>query len=354
MAVEGAIPMTAATFKAAVQSAKGTAASTKFICALATASGLGIEWDKTGDTPEHGCGTNDRPTRKKSIARRTSYMANGRIDGKLYSRMLPILLAGAGFEISTADNTTHYTHTCTLAGFDDVNWITVLRKLGTRELRAVDCKLTSLELGGDANGLTLAGRINGLTTGDSAGTESSTNEMAQELVASAGSISVQWDPDDSATEIAVIGSSNDAFENRLTIDNPVDTNQQTMFSFGRADLPPTGLGITGRIGGVDIDWETYDRIVRGAAAGTSPSASQAIAAIDYTYATLANISGAAVPYSVQVEIPYVEIELDPAGFEGAGADLVRWAFTYEMADDKSLLDTTEPITITVVNDVAAY
>ncbi|MCB0073854.1 MAG: hypothetical protein KDE20_20440, partial [Caldilineaceae bacterium] len=119
-------------------------------------------------------------------------------------------------------------------------------------------------------------------------------------------------------------------------------------------LPPTGLGITGRIGGVDIDWETYDRIVRGAAAGTSPSASQAIAAIDYTYATLANISGAAVPYSVQVEIPYVEIELDPAGFEGAGADLVRWAFTYEMADDKSLLDTTEPITITVVNDVAAY
>ena len=66
------------------------------------------------------------------------------------------------------------------------------------------------------------------------------------------------------------------------------------------------------------------------------------------------ISGAAVPYSVQVEIPYVEIELDPAGFEGAGADLVRWAFTYEMADDKSLLDATEPITITVVNDVAAY
>ncbi len=75
MAVEGAIPMTAATFKAAVQASKGTAATTKFICALATASGLGIDWDKTGDTPEHGCGTNDRPTRKKSIARRTSYMA---------------------------------------------------------------------------------------------------------------------------------------------------------------------------------------------------------------------------------------------------------------------------------------
>lgn len=354
MAVEGAIPMTAATFKAAVQASKGTAATTKFICALATGSGLGIEWDKTSDTPEHGCGTNDRPTRKKSVARRTSYMATGRIDGKLYARILPILLAGAGFKISTADNTTHYTHTCTLAGFDEVKWLTVLRKLGTRELRAVDCKLTNLELGGDSNGLTVGGRINGLSTGDSAGTETSTNEMAQELVASAGSISVQWDPDDSATEIAVIGSSNDAFENRLTIDNPVDTNQQTMFAFGRADLPPTGLGVTGRIGGVDIDWETYDRIVRGAAAGTSPSASQAIAAIDYTYATLANISGAAVPYSIQTVIPYVEIELDPAGFEGSGADLVRWAFTYEMADDKTLLGSTEPITITVINDVSAY
>ena len=210
-------------------------------------------------------------------------------------------------------------------------------------------RATQLTFNADQNGLTLDATFAGLVLGNAAGTETHTAETSWELLPSAGSISIQLDPDGTPVEIANIGTAQLARSLSFTIDNPLDEAQQTLFAFGRADLPPQGLGISGTVGGLDVDWAVYNQIVNGAAAGTAPSANTAIASIDLTFESPENISGAAVPYSMALSIPYIQINLDDSNFQASGDNLISWTFNWEMIDM-----STTPATFTIANDHASY
>lgn len=350
MAVEGNIPSTTALFKIGLQSAKGTPATTSFLCPTVTDSYLRPAFDVIDKGPEHGCNvTADRATARRSESRRSSYMVQAGLTMAGYPRAIPALLAALGFAINTTDNTTHYTHAATLATRPNWPWVTCLHDIGSKVLRGSDMRASQLTFNADQNGLTFDATFMGLVLGNAAGTETHTAETSWELLPSAGSISIQLDPDGTPVEIANIGAAQLARSLSITIDNPLDEAQQTLFSFGRADLPPQGLSVTGTVGGLDVDWTTYNRIVNGGAAGTAPSANTAVASFDLTFESPEDISGAAVPYSMAISIPYVQISLDDSNFQASGDNLISWTFNWEMIDKSAA-----PITITTINDHTSY
>lgn len=353
MASENSIPSTSAKFKAAIQASKGTAATANFVCFTATDSGMPMTWDTVDKGPEHGCAggsSDDRVTANKSPDRRTSYIVNPSVNMYAYARSLPVLLAGIGFDIASTDVTTHYSHVCTLADRADLAWLTVLHKIGSKTRRSTDTRLASLNMtASPQNGIQFQSEMNGLTLDYAAGTETQIAESTYELLPSAGSISLQLDPDGTPVEIANIGGSTGAFSADVSMANPLDTAQQKLFEVGRADLPPTGLDITGVIRGLDVDWTTYERIYNGAAAATDPSTEVAIASLDLAFQSPENIPGAAVPFSYTISIPYVTVDLDPANFQASGGNAIRWNFNWAMVDQSAT-----PITATVINDVDDY
>ena len=350
MAVEGNIPSTTAQFKIGLQSAKGTPATTSFLCPTVTDSYLRPAFDVIDKGPEHGCNvTADRATARRSESRRSSYMVAGGLTMAAYPRTIPALLAALGFAIASSDETTYFEHVATIATRPNWPWVTCMHDIGSKVLRGSDMRASQLTFNADQNGLTFDATFAGLVLGNAAGTETHTAETSWELLPSAGSISIQLDPDGTPVEIANIGAAQLARSLQITIDNPLDEAQQTLFSFGRADLPPQGLGITGTVGGLDVDWATYNRIVNGGAAATAPSANTAIASLDLTFESPENIDGAAVPYSMQLEIPYMQINLDDSNFQASGNNLISWTFNWEMIDRSSA-----PATFTIHNDHASY
>lgn len=352
----GKLASVEAALSVGIQSALGTPNTANLITLLAYTSGLVPEFDVATKPAEHGAGvSNTRPTAKRSRTTRTGHLGNGEFNMSLYTRALVPLLVGAGFEVATTDNTTHYTHVLTLAAKEDQKWLTFLREWGGKETRGQDAKVSQITIGGNPNdGLTAQGNFTALSVDEAVGTETKTAEKPVELNPALGSISVILDPDGAAIQAAYSGGDLAAEDISLDITNPLDTETLRLFQQGRADLPSTGIGAQVTIGGIDVDMDVYEQIVNGGVGNATPSLITALAALDWKHESASNIVGAAVPYSARFQIPYVEISIDPAGFRANQDETVNWSFICEMMDDADLLGVTEPITITIVNDVASY
>jgi hypothetical protein len=177
-----------------------------------------------------------------------------------------------------------------------------------------------------------------LSEAQSAGSETVTTDTNVPFMPNSGSLTLTV----SATNIVAACKSNE-----MVIANPLSRDENFLFSFGNADLPQTGMSITGTIGDIDISYDLYKRLHWGGTSGTGIVNTPVEGALSYTYQSAVNISGAAVPYSLNVSVPTAMITMGQ--FQAQDDNLVRGALTWEMVDTG-----TEPITITLSNGQAAY
>ncbi len=340
-------PSTAALFKVAKQASKGTAPTTGFITGMMTRSSFLPDIDTITKTAEHGIAYT-RATAHKTATRRGSYLGRGSYRGYLYPDMFGMLLLGNGFAVTTTGASANKTHTFKLANRDANPWLTVIWDVdGTNPLRGVDVRGTRMVIDGTPDGVTIEGDLVGLTVNEAVGTEATTAEdTAGEMIPSEGTLTLVYDP--AGTPVTVLSTPTDSLTRaQLTILNPVDENDRSIHRFGRGNINQTGVDVTARLEGVEIDWDIYNRILNGSTTGSTPTTDTAIFSLTYSFESAANITGTAVPYSVTVTIPRIEFDL--ADFAADGDSLITWN-----ADGRMIDNTTDPITIVLVSKKASY
>ena len=84
-------------FALAVQAAKGTPATTNFFSGRFLMSGGGPQYDVIETMYEHFRGAGSRPTTRKTISQRSSYIVPFAAQGNLYPLFLGAALRGIGF-----------------------------------------------------------------------------------------------------------------------------------------------------------------------------------------------------------------------------------------------------------------
>lgn len=324
----------------AVQSAKGTAATTGFHAMRATMSESPPDFTYEEARDEHG-GAHTRASTRQSTPSRISSLVNLGTDGLLYPNAIGAILVGLGLNVSSVNNTTYYTHTFTKANVDAAKWLSVLHRVGIGasqfERKIKDVRLTQMQLVSTRQNIRLTTQGAGIDELVSLGSETVTSEPNFRILPVKGSI---------AFGTLALGAPR---EHTITIARPVDTEDQKQHSYGLADLPETGFEINGELRGLDLTFDTYKKLVWGGTSGTAPDMASVIDTLTVKWETASNIVGAAVPYSLQLALLKAEFRL--VGTPRAqGNSIVRCDINYTMIDDVS----SAPATFTLVNGVASY
>lgn len=337
-------PSESALFAIGTQTAKGTAKNTGFVMGLMEQSSLLARPDPLTKVAEHGLGAG-LATAKKTPTRYGSYAVTGAVRSNLYLDALGHLLQGAGFTSAAATGATAAkTHVFTLSARDAQLWLTALWKLGTDEKMATDVRVPRLSIEATSESIKYNATLLGLKLTDSVGNETHTHEdIDSEIYPTAGSVT--FTP---AAGTGIVTSATSIQRATIEIANNLDEGDRALFRWGRADLPQTGLAITGKIDGFDLDYAIYDALVRANASSGEPAQSATVGTLVYVF-TGANMIGAtATPYSLTIDFKKVECTLDD--FVADGANLVRWNTSWQMIDEGSA-DTVE---ITLVSEYASY
>ena len=327
-------------FRVAKQAAKGSA-PTAYTTAMAQQSGINSRRDEINQTPEHGIGA-DRATEHKSATQYGSYVVTGSMQQAAYTTTLGLLLLGAGFKVTTTGAGTAKTHTFKLADRNQLSWLAILSKIGSVTRRAVDCRVSKLTIEAGLDTMRYSADFMGITLDDPTGSETFTSEDLTKLSPAIGSLTLNI----GGTEI--FNTTADTLQRfTMEINNPLDDGDRSLFRFKRADLQQSGLGITGTIEGLDLDYaDIYNRLIRGGATSGEPVTDVAVGTLVTQFKSAVNVEGDVVPYSLQATIN-AEFTLDD--FQAEGNNIVRWNTRYRMIDN-----VTDPVVIALVNAKASY
>lgn len=327
------------------QSAKGTPA-TKFFTTLATVSGLNVQFDREDDIIEHpGSSTNARATTKRSQSELLGYRVPYKATFRLRPRFIGAALLAAGFQVVTTASSPTYEHVFTLADSESFLWYTAMERHGSVatgfERRAVDSRLKTLGINADTKQIECSLTGVGLVEGNAAASGLTRNDEASyKLLPSIGSVTATVNSTALVSRVRGL-----TFE----LTNEFDEEEIALFETARADLPINGAGIQGAIQGIDVDFDTYKKVIRGGTSGTAPSLSALTGSLIYEYKSAVNIGVSTTPYSLKIEMPSVEFRMPDEAIEANGQDQIRFDIEYMMIDN-----VTTPITITLVNDTASY
>ncbi|MCO5214328.1 MAG: hypothetical protein M9936_31900 [Caldilinea sp.] len=329
-------------FALAVQAAKGTPATANFFSGRFLMSGGGPQYDVIETMYEHFRGAGSRPTTRKTISQRSSYIVPFAAQGNLYPLFLGAALRGIGFGVSSAGTDPEYTHTFTVAARDSMPWLSGIigrgDGAGAWDRKFVDGRLETLQVQGGPRGLTLAVAGSALQEADALGTETFVNEAAELLVPSVGSATI------------TIGGG--AFTGPVRglqwqISNQVDKNEQRLFNFERGDLQPLGLDCALQLMAIDVDADLYAEFHMNNATTDAPAPASIPGAIEFTFSSANDIPTGSNPYSLTVAIPSVEFRM--GAVQSQRNQLIRTNLAALMIDDASA-----PITVTLVNSRATY
>lgn len=332
-------------FSMGLQASKGTPITTGFKTALATVSGADVRFDERTARNEHP-GPTARATALRAPTARTGFLVPVNATALMRPRFLGRILQGAGFSINSVNNTTHWTHTATITAPASFPWMTVLTKYvgdTTFERRITDVRLSQFQFTADVNAGEVEWQIQGLglNEGNATGSETKQAEVTDEISAYSGGLEFGIGGVNVASPIRTLA---------CTVANTFDENDKVLFSTNRAGLPQRQMDISGTIGGIDIDYgtfEVYKRIVRGGTSGTAPSLTPVTGALAFTLQSLANISGAAVPFRITFDFEKVQYGLTAPNAQND--EIIRADVTFRMIDD-----TASPLVLTMVNDVSSY
>lgn len=331
----------ASSFSLGVQSAKDTAATT-YHTALATVSGADPLFDVQEPPAEHPA-PSSRSTLRKSAPERVGYLAPVNATFLLHPRFIGRVLRAMGFGVSTVNNTTHYTHTFTIAADASVAWLTALHKWsGATDLerKVTNLRGESLAFNADLNQIQCVFGGVGLVEGNATGSETKVSEATTLLKPNTGSVTF---------EVGGSGISTTYRGNQMTIAQQLDRDERVLHSSGRAGLSRLSIDVTGTLQGIDIDLGTYAhwKALKRGGAGTAPSLTAVTGLLSWQFTSAANITGAAVPYSLTTTL--AEAAYDMVSPNANGQDLIRGDITYQMIDSSS-----SPLSIVLVNDQASY
>lgn len=332
-------------FALGVQAAKGTAATTLYK-ALATVSGLAPIFSDREAPLEHPAPSGSRNTRRKTATKHPNYLAGAKATFLLRPKFIVPALQAAGFVVNTTNNTTHYTHVCTLATGATHKWMTAAWNVdetdGAFVTRGVDLRATALNLAVSPEQIEANLTLRGLTIEPMSGSPTYVSEASDEIVPWLGA----------RTTLSVNGYSIvERVRNiEFGIENTLREDDTALWEPAITNLPQQSIDVSLGLTNVNISDDIAEALWYGAANGSTVSTAAATGAISVKWESEADISGAAVPYSVQIALPSVEWIADPESFEANGDNFIAPSLTAYMLDDQG----GEPITITVINDVASY
>lgn len=333
-------------FSLGTQGSKGTAA-TAFITALSTVSGGDVEFDERAPENEHPGPSGGLAIDQTAVTERTGFLVPVTNTFILRPKYIGRVLRTMGFGVSTVDNTGYYTHTFTFAAAASASYGTAIHLLdgssSDLERKVIDIRGRQLQITGDTSVLRGVFDGVGLNEGAASGSETKVSEIDVPISIYSGSITADIGGDGIAS-LAIRGS-------QLTIQQTLDEEDKVHFSTTRNDNAVLSRSVSGSLQNIDIDMDTYllyKGTKWGGSAGTAPSTDMPTGTVTWTYQSLSNISGEAVPYSLTVLMPTVEWRMTTP--QANGRDLVRGNLDFRMPG----ITGETPITITLVNDVASY
>jgi len=324
------------------QAAKGTASTTLYKT-LATVSSIGATYDEREPPLEHPAAAT-RATARKSAIKRPSYMSNAKATFILRPKFIVPALLAAGFQVSTTNNTTHYTHVCTLGSSAAHKWMTAAWSVeesdGAFTPRGVDMRATSLNLAVSPDQIEGSIELRGLTLNPMSGSPTYVTEQADEIA--------PWNMTRTTLSMNSYAVVERIRSMEFAVANTMREDDRAIGETARTALAQQSIDISLAIGEVNISDDIYEAFHYGASAGSTVDLDAVTGAIDILFESDDNISGASVPYSLQLAIPSVSYTMDTEP-EASGDELITVGLTAYMIDDSST-----PITITVVNNVASY
>lgn len=316
-----------------------TTAATALQTGLKTRSTMpGPTWDTYDPGAEHP-GPADRNTIKRAATQKTGYIAPFGSTGSFYPRLFGYQLRGAGFDVVTTDETTHFTHVFTIASGDDYAYMSVIWALENWERMIIGARLQTLGFNATPQSIEITDTGIGMVSGAVQGAPTYNEEIAVPIKPTIGYGSILIDAVELTTD-AIKG-------HQWTITDTLDTEDYQLWMEGRNDIPQSSIGIAGSFDDIDVTQAIYEKLVTGGAVDGSPDSAAIMAALDIMYQSAEVIPGAAVPYSLQMEAPDAEFAM--GDFEASGEDIVRFSAEYEIVDLSA-----QPLTFTLVNDVASY
>lgn len=203
-----------------------------------------------------------------------------------------------------------------------------------------DIRLSQIEIAATLEGLTRSHTGMGLTEAAAAGSETTVAETAFPLSQAKGSFSILKDA------AQLFGAPR---QSTLTMTQTLAEDDKTLHTETRAGLPIRGQDITGQWREIEASYAIYKKLCWGGTAGTAPDSTLVEAALDFSYATPANIAGQAAPYLFRVQVPTAKVMLLP--FAAEGDSLVYFDVDWQMMD---LDPATDPLTITIRNLTRDY
>lgn len=324
------------------QSVKGTAATT-YYKTLATVSSIGATYDEREAPLEHPAAST-RATARKTATKRPSYMSNAKATFLLRPKFIVPALLAAGFQVSTTNNSTYYTHVCTLGAASAHKWMTAAWSVEESDAafinRGVDMRATSLNLAVTPEQIEASIELRGLTLNPMSGSPTYVTEQADEIV--------PWMLTRTTLTMNSYTISERIRSMEFAVANTLREDDRAVGETVRTNLAQQSIDISMAFGEVNISDDIYEAFHFGASGGSTVDLDAVTGAIDLKFTSVDNISGAAVPYSIQIAIPSVSWTMDTEG-EANGDGLITTGLTAYMIDDSST-----PITITVNNNVTSY
>ena len=323
-----------------------TTQATALVKTLATVSGLGVQFDERQALKEHPSTVAGTSFAVATPTSRTGYLVPWTATFLMRPRFLPRALQALGFDVATTANTPEtgaHTHVCTVDADADILWMTAFHNIGggasTRAATGARAERLSITATNESINCDLSGTA--LVEGNVAGGETFTSEVSNEILPTIGTITCNLDSGGTITTVRGITA-----EIAQVLKSGAD--QKPLFQADRDSLDRESIDLTGSLQGVDFTFNLWKEIIRNSTSGTSPSLVVSTGDLNYTFESAADFVGT-TPYSIEIDLPSVQYDFPAEGARNNADDLVRVDISYRI-----IADVGAPITITVINDVAAY
>lgn len=330
-------------FAIAVQGSKGTAATTLYKL-IATDSGMAPEFDYRDTRLEHPSTGGTTSWARANVNQITGYVGKATVTFALRPKGIVPVLQACGFQVATTNNTTYYTHVLTQGTDAAHKWVTAIWKVDDSDaayyMRGVDGRCTSCTISASTDEIMCTAEFSFLTMAAYSSSPTYVAEQADEIVPWLGT---RTDIDIGGyTVVEVTRGAELGFTNTLR------DQDKALWAQSRVNMQRQSIDITCNFTEVNVSDSVYEALYYGADAGTTPATEPVTGAIDIEWYSADNISGAAVPYSLQFEAPSVQWE--SAGMPTASGDnLVTIG-----ANATVVGNVATPVTVTINNNVASY
>lgn len=332
-------------FAIGIQGSKGTAATTLYK-ALATVSSLDVRFDLRDNRQEHPAAS--------SVWLRTGYqtmtgsLANATVTFALRPKFIVPVLQAFGYQVSTVDNTTYYTHTLTQGTNAAHKWATIAWNVsdsdGAYVVRGVDCRGTTLSIEASTEEIMCTASFNGLTVAPMSGSPTYVSEQTDEIV--------PWQGARTTLTAGVSGSAYSVAERirgiTINFENPLKTDDKALWEATRTTLARDSHDVSYSFTGMNLSDSMYEAMMYGADSGSSVDLGVRTGDINIEWESEDNISGAATPYLFGIDTPTVQWIPDAGSAQASGTDIIQLSAT------ANVIGSGTPVTITIDNNVASY